>query len=139
MQLLEDGHAFISWGQKGYVSEYEEAGRELFNMDLVGGSNSYRAFRFPWRGLPATTPAVAAVQSDGSSTVVHASWNGATEVDRYLVAAGSSPSQLRHAGTFKRNGFETTIRLKGTFGWVSVEALDGRGRRLGRSRPVRAY
>ena len=55
----------------------------------------YRAFRFPWNGRPASPPAALANLNDTSEeTIVHMSWNGATEVASWRVLAGRSPKSL---------------------------------------------
>jgi hypothetical protein len=67
--------------------------------------------------------------------VVYASWNGATEVTRWRVRDAATNTVRAVAA---RTGFETAIRMPAATGSVVVEALDGRGRVLGRSRTVRA-
>ena len=52
--------------------------------------DTYRALRFPWSGRPLTPPAVLAnLNNTGEETIVHASWNGATEVASWRVLAGN--------------------------------------------------
>src|SRR5213076_1943029 len=97
------------------------------------GSDSYRAYRFPWVGAPTEPPALAA---RGSGTVTAwASWNGATEVRRWQLLAGASATELRPVTTVGKKGFETTIsaQLGGKF--LAVRALDASGKVL-RTSPV---
>ena len=59
----------------------------------------YRAFRFPWSGRPLSPPAVlASLNNTGEETIVHASWNGATDVSSWRVLAGAAPRIADGAG-----------------------------------------
>jgi hypothetical protein len=65
-------------------------------------------------------------------------WNGATDVARWLVSAGSHPTGLRPLGTARRHGFETAILLPAhESGYVRVTALDSGGRHLASSGALR--
>ncbi|MGH9128884.1 MAG: arylsulfotransferase family protein [Acidimicrobiales bacterium] len=134
VQDLPAGHVFIGWGQDPYFTEYDASGRVLFDGHLVGsGLVSYRAFKQAWTGRPSAPPDIA-VERSGASTVIYVSWNGATEVARWRVLAGSSSSRLAQFGTYARAGFETRITLSTHPRQVALEALDASGRVLGRSR-----
>jgi hypothetical protein len=67
-------------------------------------------------------------------TTVYASWNGATEVDRWQVRAGPTRLRLRAVASARRTGFETAIDVRTELPYLSVVALDRRGRILGTSR-----
>jgi hypothetical protein len=73
--------------------------------------------------------------SDGR-TVVDASWNGATEVSRWRVLAGSEPDRLQAVTVAAKDGFETSIQVASAARYVAVQALDRAGRVLRTSRPV---
>ena len=77
-------------------------------------------------------------RSADGTTLVYASWNGATEVARWQVRAGSSATDLRPLRTVTRRGFETSITLRAKPRFVAVAALDRQGVVLGASRPIRA-
>jgi hypothetical protein len=68
---------------------------------------------------------------------VFASWNGATEVARWQVLAGSSEDALRGVASKARNGFETEITARTDASLVAVRALGRKGQVLGTSRAVR--
>jgi hypothetical protein len=122
-QLLPDGHFLVGWGHQPYVTEFGETGRTLFDLRFGQGSDSYRAFRFPWVGRPLDRPAVV-VKGDAA----HVSWNGATQVATWrLVGSGEA---------IPRTGFETAIPLPDRLGRVEIEALDAHGHVLGRSPSV---
>jgi hypothetical protein len=105
------------------VTEFSALGRTLFDLRFGQGSDSYRAFRFPWVGRPLDRPAVVV---EGRTAYV--SWNGATEVAAWRVAA---PDIRVH-----KRGFETAIRLPKHIKRLEIEALDASGRVLGASQPV---
>ena len=68
---------------------------------------------------------------------LYVSWNGATEVRKWRLLAGTAVKSLRPVATVSKSGFETAIPLRGSAGWVAVLALDRRGRSLARSRELR--
>ena len=139
LQLLPGGHAFAGWGGKNpRFSEFAADGTLLFDETFVSPkSSSYRAYRFAWSGHPTDRPAAAATTA-GATTIVYASWNGATEVARWRVLSGAAPSSLRAGRTVARTDFETAIPLGGAAKLVQVEALDRSGKVIGRSRVVAA-
>lgn len=137
-QFLADGHVVVGWGSEPYVTEFDDSGRVVFDAHFNKGADNYRAYRFRWTGRPADRPA-AAVREDGDGgSMVYASWNGATQVRRWRVLAGSDPAQLHLVAEAARNGFETAIQVAAKPGWVAVQALDGAGHVLGTSPAVKA-
>lgn len=137
-QTLPDGHALLGWGNKAVASEFEADGTLLADLDFGEGHGSYRSYRYPWTGTPASLPAVAARRNhDGRGATLYASWNGATEVTDWVVSTAERAGRLRPAGIARRQGFETAILLPGSPGYANVTALDATGRHLGSSRAVR--
>jgi hypothetical protein len=135
-QLLPDGHVFVGWGSKPFATEFDRAGDVLFDLRFgVGRVDSYRAFRFPWTGLPTTRPAVA-LRPAGDRTTVYASWNGATEVTRWRILAGDDASHLASFTTVAKDGFETKATVSSMAATFAVEALAADGSVLRRSPPV---
>jgi hypothetical protein len=97
----------------------------------------YRAFRFPWSGRPLSPPAVlASLNSTDEATIVHASWNGATEVAAWRVLAGKRSGSLAAQATIPLGGFESSATLPSRYARVAVQALDSSGRLLGTSPTV---
>ncbi|MHA6805879.1 arylsulfotransferase family protein [Salinifilum ghardaiensis] len=135
-QLLGSGNAFTGWGGGSGYTEFGPDRSVRHEAELSGGLKSYRAYREPWVGRPATDPDVA-TRPDGDGTAVHASWNGATEVARWRVRSGPAPDRLTPEQEVPRRGFETGARISTTEGYVAVEALDEHGEVLGRSEPTR--
>jgi hypothetical protein len=136
-QVLPNGNMFVGWGRALYYSEFDHGGKLLFDAILPEGSRSYRAFRFPWKGYPKYTPAIAAESGQDDEVIIYASWNGATEVDTWQVLAGESPRKLQELASTPREGFETVVTVKTTDPYVGVRAVDASGKVLGSSRAIK--
>jgi hypothetical protein len=131
MQTLLSGNVVVGYGGVPQISEYGPNGGLLFDAHLPFDMSSYRAFRFPWSGQPASPPAVLAdLNNTGEETIVRASWNGATDVSGWRALAGAQPQQLTAAATFPASDFESSTILTKRYGYVAVQALDSRGRVL---------
>ncbi|HEY5344238.1 MAG TPA: arylsulfotransferase family protein [Solirubrobacteraceae bacterium] len=135
-EALPEDEEFVGWGEVGYASEFSAAGALDFDMHLPPGGSSYRAYRMPWSATPAHVPDLAASAGAGATTVVYASWNGATAVTGWRVFAGRSPRALTAVGQFSRAGFETEMTVPGTLHYLAVQALGPAGQVLGSSRAV---
>jgi hypothetical protein len=134
-QVLSNHDVFVGWGDQPVFSEYTAAGRQIFNGSLPLGSNSYRAYRFPWIGRPATRPALAVVRKTSGRIRVFASWNGATQVAAWRVRGGTRLGSLRTLKSASRTGFETAITLTGRPPrYLVAQALNARGKVIGTSR-----
>ena len=134
-QRLPNGNLLVGWGGQPYVTEFSEGGDVLFDARLAIG-DSYRAYRFEWRGRPSDRPAIAARARGGDALTVHASWNGATDVATWQVLAGDNRGALKAVATAIKEGFETTIDVEADARYVKVRALDAGGRTLGTSRTL---
>ncbi len=138
MQTLPDGNAVVGYGGVPAISEYAAGGALLFDAHLPFDMSFYRAFRFPWAGRPLSPPAVlAGLNNTGEETIVHASWNGATEVASWRVlASGPSGGALTARATIPDDGFESSTTLPRKYARVAVQALDSAGLPIGTSRTV---
>lgn len=137
MQTLPNGNVFVGWGPEPHISEFSRGGKLLFDLELPEGSDSYQAFRHPWRGEPLDRPAVAARRGASGRLTVWASWNGATEVREWQVLAGDDEDELEPVGAaVPRADFETAVRVGTDASLVAVQALSADGRVLGVSRAV---
>jgi hypothetical protein len=134
MQVLADGRVLVGWGNLPYFSEFAADGTLLLDGQFPVGDQSYRAFAADWAGHPADRPAVAARVNPAGGSVVYASWNGATEFDRWTVLAGRTAGDLRQVGSQRRTGFETMITVNTTGPYFAGAAHDGSGRTLAHSR-----
>jgi Arylsulfotransferase (ASST) len=134
MQTLADGNAVVGYGGVPAISEYGADGTLLFDANQPYDMTFYRAFRFPWTGRPLTAPAVLASLNDTSEeTIVHVSWNGATEVGSWRVLAGDRRGSLAPRATIGAGSFESAITLAQRYGYVAVQALDPAGHVIGTS------
>jgi hypothetical protein len=134
-QTLSDGSTLVGYGGVPAISEFAKDGSLLFDAHQPLDMSFYRAFRYPWSGQPLTPPAVLASLNDtAEETVVHASWNGATDVAAWRVLAGEQPGSLTAQTTVKNTGFESSTILPKQHGYVSVQALDSAGHVLGTSK-----
>jgi Arylsulfotransferase (ASST) len=135
-QFLPDGHVFVGWGAIPYATEFNAAGRMIFDLSFgkgiatITGANqdadSYRVYRLVWHGHPTNNPAI---RIRGNKAYV--SWNGATEVARWQIELDGRP-----AATAPKRGFETALPIGGNAHNVAVVALSASGRELGRSKTI---
>jgi Arylsulfotransferase (ASST) len=139
MQTLAGGEAVIGFGAVPEISELAGggAGTLLFDAHLPFDMTFYRAYRFPWSGLPASAPTILAnLNNTAEETIVHMSWNGATGVSAWRVLAGSEPGALRTRATVSASGFETTAILPVKYAYAAVQPLGSDGTVLATSRTV---
>jgi hypothetical protein len=140
IQTLANGDMFIGWGAKPFFSEFSSSGQLLFDAHMHGAYQTYRAYRFPWTGTPASPPTIAASASAGGRgpVTVYASWNGDTLTATWRVLAGASAQQLAPVAVAARAGFETAIAAPGPEPYVAVQALNAAGAVLGTSPTIKA-
>jgi hypothetical protein len=125
-QVTPTGTTVVGWGNASRITEFDSLGGIVFDATLPARHSTYRAFRFPWHSRPVEDPSVT-VAEDGT---VHAVWNGATDVVRWRVLGGSSPTRLAPLTEVAWNGLDTTLTLPdGTApAYLKVQALDVCGR-----------
>lgn len=138
-QTLSNGNVLVGWGGVPYISEFSNDGKLLFDAHYSPELIFYRAYRHPWSARPSTPPAVLAnLNNTGEETIVHMSWNGATEVSAWRVLAGKTRSALQAETTVSASGFETSTILPQKFAYVQVQALSDSGEAIGTSATVAA-
>jgi len=130
-EQLPDQDDFVGWGQQPYFSEYNPQGKLVFDGRFVDENLTYRAYRLPWSGTPATPPAIATSRR-GKKMTVYASWNGATNVTGWRVFAGDTSTKMPAVATAPKHGFETAIKAP-AHKFVYVQALGAKGRPLSQS------
>jgi hypothetical protein len=136
-QTLPSGSTLVGYGGVPAISEFSADGALLFDAHQPWDMSFYRAFRYPWHATPAAPPAILASLNDtGEETVVHASWNGATDVASWRVLAGKQRSVLKALATIPLSGFESSVTLPLKYAYAAVQAFDSRGRALGSSKTV---
>lgn len=136
VQLLPSGEVFVGWGAQPYFSGFAEPGTQLSDGEFPVGLRSYRTFLVDWTGQPSESPAIVARANPAGGFVVYASWNGATEIDRWVVLAGKSRSALEQIGSQPWTGFETVIAVNSSGPYFAVAAVDRSGREIGRSEVI---
>jgi Arylsulfotransferase (ASST) len=137
MQTLPEGNVVLDYGSIPELAEYAPDGSLLFDAHLALDMDNYRGLRFPWHGRPSTPPALAAnLNNTSEQTIVHASWNGATDVAKWRVLAGKSAQGLRAQSTIPATSFESEAILPEKWAYVAVQALDGAGHVLASSNAV---
>ena len=150
-EALDGYHTFVGWGQLPRFSEFDRNSNLIFDAALPTGYNSYRAWRYEWDGKPDTAPTATATTTPDGDTVVHAIWNGATDVARWDVLDASEDSDKGDDGNDRRhhgdrhvvssaewNGLDTTIQVDGFLPSIVVVARDREGHRIGQSAVVNA-
>jgi hypothetical protein len=138
MQTLADGNTVVGYGGVPQISEFAPGGALLFDAHQPLDMSFYRAFRFPWSARPLSPPAIlASLNNTGEETIVHASWNGATEVAAWRVLAGRHPGSLRAQSTISATDFESSSTLPRKYAYAAAQALDSTGHVLGASKAVR--
>lgn len=135
IESLPNGNEFVGWGGQRWFTEFSPTGEVLFDGRLARGNDSYRAFRLPWSAKPYTAPKVAAFSEDGK-LVAYASWNGATDVARWELLGGASPTALAPIAQAGKRGFETALNADSK-AFVAVRAYDAAGNVLATSATVR--
>jgi hypothetical protein len=134
MQLLPNGHVVVGWGTGHAFSEYAPSGKQVWDGLFTPPLYSYRAYRSRWRAKPTDPPAIAVSAGSKKAVTVYASWNGATDVSRWRLLAGSSRSDLAPIATVGKSGFETAIHAKTSGRYLAVRALAKSGSALGTSK-----
>jgi hypothetical protein len=135
-QVLGNGNVLVGWGNEPYVTEFGPGGAILFDAKLPDDGQNYRAFRFPWVGIPGTRPALVARHAKGARSL-YVSWNGATEVAAWLIRTGDSPSSLDAGTRVPKRSFETAVTAPAGTRYARAVALDRHGKRLGSSKTIR--
>lgn len=133
VELQPDGRVFVGWGDQPYFSEFAPDGTLLLDGQLPIGVRSYRAFVRDWVGHPTGQPKILARANPAGGFVVYASWNGATEIDRWTILAGADKTKLAPVGSQEWTGFETAIVVNSGGPSFAAPALDKNGHELGRS------
>lgn len=133
-ETLPNNNLFVGWGSEPDFSEYTASGQQIFNGAFPLGITSYRAYRFPWQGQPATPPSMANSPGRTGDVRVWASWNGATTFGAWRVLGGPTPKSLHvlDANT-NAQGFETEVTLHSEPRYFAVQALGEHDKVLGTS------
>lgn len=157
-QVLSNGNVFSCWVSGCLHSEHTEDGTLVMEARvkqeygylmysyahstnlLCRWLKSYRSYKFPFIGRPSSPPNIHSATdtvNGRTKTIVHVSWNGATEVATWLLyKADSTGKHWAIVTSSSRTGFETAIKYDGYAKYVFVEALDRARQPLGRSNVI---
>ena len=156
LQVLKDsGNVFIGWGKASSFTEFTADASLLCDTHYApsmfywfGWVKSYRAKKVRnWVGRPNYPPDVAL----DSKRKVYVSWNGATEVDGWVLQRQRQWQELttdfddpdfEDVQYFPKTGFETSFDLPPNLGdecYLRVSAVDVHGNMLGSTRMFDPY
>ncbi len=137
MERVGGSRFFIGWGGVPLISEHSSSGQLLFDAEMQGIGSFYRAYLQQWTGQPRGRVALVAQETAPDRTRLWASWNGDSQVRKWLVLAGGSPKSLKKVGYRKRDGFETVANVPNGSRYFRVVGFDSNNRKLGYSKVVR--
>lgn len=133
---LPNGNTLMGYGDEPYIKEYGPSGDVRWSAQFAGYDlgQSYRAYKQEWHATPSTRPSLvvskATTEDDleqcaGQSSTLrgYVSWNGATDVEKYRVYAGSDANSLKLLGDIDKKGFETKFSLPKGIKAVEVAAI----------------
>jgi len=138
----ETASYFIDWAFPGYISEYDSQNRLVLEAKWMSERfRSYRAYKGEFVGKPLETPAFKILPTGyakgEAATSFYASWNGATEVEKWAFFGGEILSgPLKRLGLVDKHGFETSWVAPGIVKYAYAEAIGKDGKALGRSATV---
>ncbi|KAI1818642.1 Arylsulfotransferase-domain-containing protein [Poronia punctata] len=160
MQMMND-RAVIGYGWLPFITEfaldsdsdsdfdpYPGPGSVMCHVELApwvsarwGLVTTYRAFKATsWVGRPTDLPSV---HLDPADRGVFVSWNGATEVDTWVLEGADwadIPGNMTHLDEKKRDAFETRFEILDDMpGYLRLAALDRGGNVLARSQVVNRH
>ncbi|KAJ5580442.1 hypothetical protein N7450_006743 [Penicillium hetheringtonii] len=139
VQQLPNDNVFIGWSEQGYISEHSSDGEILMSAQFASTRySSYRSYKFDWIGRPATPPDLVASVYGASEqemiTVIHVSWNGATDIAKWdFYARSYEGGSDVFIGSTSKTSFETMYIAEGFMDWVTAKAIDEQGNVLGSS------
>ncbi|KAK7047094.1 hypothetical protein VNI00_006758 [Paramarasmius palmivorus] len=140
VQLQPNGDVLVGWGSIPWFAEYTSTGDLLWTAQFGTDTevSGYRTLRYNWTGYPSTTPSIQLVTGASALLSVHASWNGATEINKWELLGASDGSGSGAVSLYNRTktGFETTITIStknNGYSHFAMRAIDRNNQPLGRS------
>lgn len=140
---LPNGNVFIGWSERGYSSEHASNGDLLMTAQFASDRYStYRSYKGEFTGRPTTPPDLVAsaygTHGEDITTIIHVSWNGATDVVQWkFYAQAYDRGQSVLIGTANKTDFETMFIADGYMDFVSAEAIDAEGNVMHTSKIMR--
>ena len=148
MQVLPNGNVLLGYGNTGAMTEFAANGTVLCDVHFgpqawfgSGDIQSYRTFKFDWVGRPDSKPDVAVVVDDQdedlaaaansggnlTTTSFYVSWNGDTEVRRWVLEGTDNVDGGKWTvlDDVQRDGFETRFVMGAAYPhFVKAKGLD---------------
>jgi len=143
VQILPNGHVQVGYGFNGLFTEFAQDGTPLCDIHFQpsarwesGDVQSYRALKFNWTATPYYPPAF-----NITDDTAYVSWNGATEVRRWVLQDSDYPvvddEAWRPIETVEKLGFESSLKvIKDTKPYVRAAAVDENDRIIGVSETI---
>ncbi|KAF2218667.1 ASST-domain-containing protein [Elsinoe ampelina] len=137
--LPDTGNILVSWSEQGYMSEHTQEGELLWEAKFsTPRFNTYRAYKAPFVGTPAEPPVMKSMmfkkgRLDTGTMISYVSWNGATEVKGWNLYGSTGNGKWTSLGHSKKTGFETMMVTSAGWSYVFMEAIDAKGKSLGRT------
>jgi hypothetical protein len=143
LQDLPNGNVLLGYGNTAAWTEFSKSGEVLCDVHfaprsrfLTGDVQSYRVFKFPWQGFPHTTPNVTVINDEPSKWRVYASWNGATEIHKWVLQGTMNPNVTtnpwRDLETVQKVNYETSFDMQKWYPrYLRVVAKDAKSEVLG--------
>ena len=73
---------------------------------------NYRAYKAEWQGFPTTSPSLFLGENGNGCRAGYVSWNGATNVEEWVVYESRAKEDLSQVGRIGNKGFETQFAPK---------------------------
>jgi hypothetical protein len=144
VQVLPNDNVFIGWSERGYQSEHALNGDLLMTARFVSERYStYRAYKGEFIGRPTALPDLVAsvygTSDEDITTLIHVSWNGATDVVGWkFFAQAYDRADPVFIGYANKTDFETMYIVDGYMDWITAEAIDMDGNVMSASRVMRS-
>ncbi|KAI2468128.1 ASST-domain-containing protein [Annulohypoxylon bovei var. microspora] len=147
-QSLSNGNVLLGYGNSAAFTEYASNGDVLcdthFGPESRFGSaevQSYRVYKYEWHGWPRTIPSSALRINSARSWSFFVSWNGATEVSKWILQGSNSSNTTEEEWTelnrTRRMGFETAFEIRKSYpSYLRAVAVHSEGHMLGVSEPL---
>ena len=111
--ILPNGNIFLDYGQISVLKEFgpsDPSGGDIRWTARFGFNNlvqSYRGFKTKWQGFPTTRPDLFVEKIGTGCRRGYVSWNGATNVQDWIVYEGGAEDKVSPVGRLGYEGFET--------------------------------
>ena len=114
--LLPNGGFLVGYGQIPIIEEFGPSRPQgdlrwtaRFGFDNL--VQSYRAYKDEWHGFPTTSPDLAVEEDSSGCGTGYVSWNGATDVEEWVVYEGRTRDTLSLVNRIGYKGFETQFTV----------------------------